>query len=87
MQSQSSITASHNYNTARESNIEKFEEILALVTPENNHDTVLLQAIVDYVNVTIMMDTVKALAARHRRRKPRVPKGFGHGRTCTEESS
>ena len=51
--------------------MEKFEDILALITPENSHDTVLLQAIVDCVNVTIMMETVKALAARHRQRKPR----------------
>ena len=53
--------------------MEKFE-ILALITPENSHDTVLLQAIVDCVNVTIMMATVKALAARHRQRKPRTPR-------------
>ncbi|MPC88295.1 hypothetical protein E2C01_083196 [Portunus trituberculatus] len=40
----------------------------------HGHDTVLLQATVDYVNITIMMETVKALAASRCWRKARWPR-------------
>ena len=37
-----------------------------------------------YVNITIMMETVKVLPARNRRRKLSKSR-FGHGRTCRVE--
>ena len=39
-------------------------EILAITIPENSHDTVLSQATIGYVNVTITMETVKAFGER-----------------------
>ncbi|MPC27585.1 hypothetical protein E2C01_020759 [Portunus trituberculatus] len=83
---------SHNYNTTRGSNKEKFE-ILAIITPENSHDTMLLQAFIDYVNVMIIRETMKALAARNIQRKQRKPRRIrswclgvlGHGIRCTQQ--
>ena len=67
------VQKGHNYNTTSRINMEQFV-IFGVITVENSHDTELLQAIVDYINVTTMIQTVKVLAARHRWRKVKRPR-------------
>ena len=67
--------------------MENIEDILALITPSNSHNTELMEAILEYVHAMVLVEVVKAhLASEKQKKKKRGDReGFGLGRTCKEE--
>lgn len=65
--------------------MENIEDILALITPSNSHNTELMEAILEYVHAMVLVEVVKAHLASEKQKKRGDRGGFGLGRTCKEE--
>lgn len=51
--------------------MENIKDILALITPANNHNTELMEAILKYVHVAVLVDVVKIYLKQKKKRMSR----------------
>ena len=54
--------------------MENIEDILALITPSNSHNTELMEAILEYVHAMVLVEVVKAHLASEKQEKKRRPR-------------
>ena len=58
--------------------MENIEDILALITPSNSHNTELMEAILEYVHAMVLVEVVKAhLASEKQKKKEETEEGLG----------